>query len=86
MTLLCPHCFSNKGLQQRLIEIRPSFSDDRCTFHPNLKGIPVKAVARIIDDVFRNNYGPGRYNMFHDEQEGEDLQGCVVRTDRCRSR
>lgn len=75
MTLLCPHCFSNKGLQQRLIEIRPSFSDDRCTFHPNLKGIPVKAVARIIDDVFRNNYGPGRYNMFHDEQEGEDLQG-----------
>ncbi len=77
MTHLCPSCFSNKGLQQRLVEIRPNFPDDRCTFHPRLKGIPAKAVAEIIDEVFRNNYGFGRYNAFRDEQEGKDLQDVL---------
>ena|GEM_PF-1226386 len=78
MTLLCPNCFSNKGLQQRLVEIRPNYRDDRCTFHSSLKGIPVANVAEIIDEVFRNNYGLGRYNnAFYDEQEGEDLQGVL---------
>lgn len=39
MTRLCPECFDNAGLKPRLVEIRPSFPDERCDFHPRLKGI-----------------------------------------------
>lgn len=74
MTLLCPQCFSNKGLQKRLVEIRPGYPDERCTFHPNLKGIPVKDVAAIIDEVFRNNYWFGRHSDYYGKRDGDDLQ------------
>lgn len=56
MALLCPFCFENKGLQRRLIEIRPEYDEGRCDRHPNRKGIPIEAIASLIDEVFRANY------------------------------
>ena len=77
MTLLCPRCFSNKWLERRIVEIRPQFPDERCTFHPTMKGIPVKDVANIIDGVFRNNYTFGRYNSMTDHYSGDDLHSVL---------
>lgn len=77
MTLLCPRCFSNKGLERRIVEVRPQFPDERCTFHPTMKGIPVKNVANIIDGVFRNNYTFGRYNSMTDYYSGVDLHSVL---------
>ena len=42
-----------------------------------MKGIPVKVVADIIDEVFRNNYTFGRYNSMIDDYSGDDLQGVL---------
>lgn len=56
MSLLCPKCFDDKGLKRRLVEIRPEYDEGFCTFHPRYKGIPVEAVAALVDDVFRANY------------------------------
>lgn len=77
MTFLCPRCFDNKGLERRLIEIRPEFPDEKCTFHPSMKGIPVEDVAKIVDEVFRNNYGLGHYNDMTDDFMGDDLQAIL---------
>jgi len=73
-TRFCPRCFANKGLERRLIDIRPQFPDERCSFHPTMKGIPAKDVAAIVDEVFRNNYDFGDYNSLTDDHNGEDLQ------------
>ncbi|MBY5774919.1 RES domain-containing protein [Rhizobium leguminosarum] len=73
MTFMCPRCFENKGLERRLIEVRPSYEDNKCSFHPTLKGIPVKAVAEIIDEVFRNNYDFGAYNGMTNDFLGDDI-------------
>lgn len=56
MTLLCPACFENRGLKRRLIEIRPNFDDGFCSYHRRFKGIPIEAVAALVDEVFRANY------------------------------
>lgn len=56
---VCPDCFAVKGLQRRLIEIRPKHDVGRCDFHSTKKGIPITAVAKIVDPVFRDNYGGG---------------------------
>ncbi|MCR6727919.1 RES family NAD+ phosphorylase [Agrobacterium fabrum] len=73
----CPRCFENKGLQRRLIDIRPQFPDEKCSFHPTMKGLPAKDVAAIVDQVFRNNYEYGDYNSFSNEQSGDDLQAIL---------
>ena len=83
MTLLCPQCFTDKGLKRRLIEIRPTYPDEKCAFHPSLKGIPVRDIATIVDEVFRNNYGFNGYEGTHrryDEHAGDDLE-TIVGTD-----
>lgn len=56
LALLCPYCFEDKGLQRRLIEIRPRFDDGFCDRHSRRKGIPIEAVAELIDEVFRANF------------------------------
>lgn len=56
MTLLCPDCFGNKGLSRRVAEIRRRYDEGRCSFHPRRKGVPVEAVAELLDVVFRANY------------------------------
>lgn len=72
MTLLCPDCFDNVGLKRRLIEVRPQYENEKCTYHPTKKGIPIEDVCQIIDEVFRNNYtiGGGDY-QYYDPEEHE---------------
>lgn len=76
-TYVCPHCFGDEGLRRRIEEIRSQYPNERCTFHPRYKGIPISAVAEIIDPVIRNNYAIGEYNRYNDEQEGESLEFVV---------
>jgi hypothetical protein len=77
MTLVCPDCFGEAGLQRRIKEIRPDFPDEACDFHPSKKGIPVSAVAEIVDQVFRNSYTFGNYHPQYDEFMGDDLPGTL---------
>lgn len=56
-TLVCPECFGNPGLKLRIVKIRPNFKVGNCDFHPNRKGVPLDAVASIVDEVARENYG-----------------------------
>lgn len=77
MTQVCPHCFNEPGLKKRIIEIRPDFPNEKCSFHPQYKGIPISAVAEIVDVVFRHQYGWGEYNSHRGEQAGEPLDFLV---------
>ena len=61
MTNVCPQCFGDRGLKKRIEDIRPNFPNGRCNFHPRYKGIPIKEVAAIVDEVFRQHYGFGDY-------------------------
>lgn len=74
MMNVCPHCFENKGLQRRIVEIRPNFPDEKCDFHPRYKGVPIEKVAEIVDAVFRNNYGFGSYHPMLDDFKGDGLR------------
>lgn len=75
--LVCPACFSVKGLQTRIEEIRKTASTGACEFHPTRKGIPIEAVAAIIDPVFRENYGGGIYDSRYDEITGNSLNDVL---------
>lgn len=77
MTLVCPDCFGNKGLQRRIERIRPEFPHEQCDIHPSKKGIPVSEVAKIVDPVFRNEYTHGYYDSRHHEYAGDDLSGTL---------
>jgi hypothetical protein len=78
---VCPECFSAKGLRRRLEAERPSFPHGvRCDYHPTKKGIPVEAVAAIIDPVFRENFVGGPYDPYYDrhvELTGVDLEDTL---------
>ncbi len=54
--LICPDCFENSSLQNRIQEIRPRFNEGKCEQHPSKKGVPIEEVARIMDEVITNNY------------------------------
>jgi hypothetical protein len=58
-TLVCPECFGNAGLKLRIAKIRPNFNVGNCHFHPTRKGVPLNAVASIVDEVARENFGGG---------------------------
>ena len=73
ITLVCPHCFDDKGLKRRIVEIRPDFPDRKCDIHSRYKGVPIKDVARVVDVVFRNNYGLGSYHPMLDDMSGDSL-------------
>lgn len=74
---VCPHCFNDEGLKKRILEIRPDFPSERCTFHPRYKGIPCSAVAEIIDIVFRYQYSWGQNSSYGGEMEGDPLDFLV---------
>lgn len=73
MTLVCPDCFGDIGLKRRIKNIRPKYENLRCNFHPSKKGIPVEAVSKIVDEVFRSEYAHGEYNPYLDKNSGLDL-------------
>lgn len=75
--LVCPKCFGNEGLQARIIDIRPEKGRDRCPRHPRSKGVPIKDVADIVEEVIRNNYGHGHYDSMSDDFVGDDLTSIV---------
>lgn len=85
MTNVCPKCFGDAGLKKRIEEIRPNFPNERCSFHPRLKGIPISDVAAIVDEVFRQHYGFGGYYSVSQQetdrvdhaQEGSGLQEMI---------
>lgn len=77
MTLFCTECFGDVGLKRRIIEIRPRFPDEKCSFHPRFKGIPAEAVASIVDPVFQQHYHHGEYNPYHEEFAGEQLEYVI---------
>lgn len=77
MTYVCPSCFQDPGLKKRITEIRPHFPDEKCDFHPRLKGVPASAVAKIVDPVFRSQFGWGKYNSFAGGQQGDPLEYLV---------
>jgi hypothetical protein len=85
MALLCPQCFGNSGLRSRLIAVRPDYDEGKCDFHPTRKGIPVEAVAAIVDEVFRQNYsfGEAQPDFIDDQvvyhQRGDTLRDVVDR-------
>lgn len=74
MTLVCPECFGDRGLKRRIEDIRPSFPDEKCTFHPTRKGVPIKEVAVIVDAIFRAFYSHGEYRPWSNGPEGDPLQ------------
>jgi hypothetical protein len=76
MTLLCPDCFGEAGLKKRIEEIRPNFPNDKCTFHPTKKGVPIADVAVIVDNVFRSHYGFAESNQYLDSN-GDTLETLV---------
>lgn len=75
---VCPDCFSEIGLKKRIQEERRSFPNRvYCDFHSTKKGIPIAAVAAIVDPVFRENFVGGPYDAYYDkyvETVGADLQ------------
>lgn len=77
MTNVCPHCFRDVGLKKRIIGIRPDFPDEKCHFHPRYKGVPAAEVAKIVDPIFRSQYGWGDYNSYIGEQQGDPLDYLV---------
>jgi hypothetical protein len=76
MTLVCPHCFGERGLTKQIEEIRPDFPNEKCSFHPQYKGVPIKAVAAIVDAVFRAHYGFADYG-YDGEQLDEPLEFVI---------
>lgn len=85
MALFCPICFEDRGLRRRLEEIRPQFDEGRCSIHPRRKGIPIAAVAAIVDEVFRANFNFGGVAYFddpddsgsHGPQRGQYLKDAI---------
>lgn len=77
MTLVCPDCFGNSGLQRRIVEIRPNFDEGNCDFHPSKKGVPIADVAAIVDEVFRNRYTFSSIDPRTGEYNGYDLEGTL---------
>ncbi|MDP2496182.1 RES family NAD+ phosphorylase [Shimia thalassica] len=70
--LICPDCFENSSLQNRIKEIRPSFDEGQCEQHPSKKGVPIGEVARIMDEVITNNYYVSGFD-YHGEPTGLSL-------------
>jgi hypothetical protein len=74
MALFCPICFEDRGLQRRLKEIRPGFDEGPCSIHERRKGIPMEAIAEIVDEVFRANFNFGGVD-YHSDPEDPGLHG-----------
>jgi len=57
MTVVCTQCFADKGLRRRIAQERPDHDVGNCERHRRYKGLPIEAVAGIVDPVFRQSYG-----------------------------
>lgn len=85
MLLFCPYCFNDLGLRKRLEEIRPQFDEGNCSIHSRRKGLPIDAIAAIVDEVFRANFDYGGIDYFddphdpgaHGPQRGDFLSDAV---------
>ena len=53
-------------------------SSSPCDFHPSKKGVPISAVAGIVDPVYRNKYTFGDYHPLYDEFIGSDLSSTLL--------
>jgi len=69
---VCPECFDAPGLQRRIKEVRPRLEWTPCDFHPRRKGVPIKMIAEIVDEVFRAHYAGGPDNIWG-TTPGDDL-------------
>jgi hypothetical protein len=69
MPLFCPYCFEDSGLRKRLEEIRPQFDEGNCSVHPRRKGLPMEAIAAIVDEVFRANFNFGDVDYYDDPDD-----------------
>lgn len=67
---VCPDCFASAGLKRKIVSIRPTASEGNCDFHPAKKGVPIEAVAQIVDPVFRELYwgGPDDGNIWLEDR------------------
>lgn len=74
---VCPECFAVRGLQRRITEIRKDHDVGRCDFHATRKGVPVEAVAGIVDAVFRDNYGGSPYDPYSVGPRGDELTEVI---------
>jgi hypothetical protein len=74
---VCPDCFGVRGLQRRIIEIRPDHDVGRCDFHPAKKGVPLETVAALVDTAFRDNFVGGIADTYGGEPEGDSLDEVV---------
>ena len=69
MALFCPICFEDHGLRRRIEEIRPQFDEGFCSVHPRRKGVPMAAIAEIVDEVFRANFNFGGVEDYGDPDD-----------------
>lgn len=75
---VCTRCFDDVGLGTRIKEIRKSQPDEqKCDFHPTMKGVPISEVAQIVDDVFRQRWVLGRYDPRTDDFFGESVESAL---------
>jgi hypothetical protein len=44
--------------------------------HPDQPGVAIRDVAKIVDPVFRQNYGIASHD-YYDEPGGDDLESCI---------
>jgi hypothetical protein len=66
---VCPECFGDESLKRRIRDISSGESSERCDVHGSGPGVPVEKVAKIVDEVFRQN--------FANDADGDDLQTCL---------
>lgn len=76
---VCPDCFGDKGLQKRIVQIRPRFGGEHCDFHPSKKGIPVEAVSGLLDPVIRDNFGGSAEDPYSFGQKGVSFHDLVLK-------
>lgn len=74
---VCPDCFAVKGLKRGIVEIRKKYDVGRCDYHLTKKGVPIAAVAALVDPVFRDNYGGGPHDPYSAGPRGYELVEVV---------
>ena len=67
---VCPECFGDDSLKRRIRDISSGESSGRCDVHGSEHCVTVEEVAKIVDEVFRQNYA-------NDADDGDDLQTCL---------
>lgn len=66
MTYVCPSCFGDRPLQRTIADLRRGLLTDKCSFHPRNKGLPIRTLTEVIDEVFRENFKIGDFDYDED--------------------